>query len=377
MRATKAQHLDGSIVPKRILALDGGGIRGVLTLQYLARIEALLRARHGEDLRMCDYFDLIGGTSTGSIIAAALACGMSVEQIERLYHEIGTSVFSRRLWRRGLIVPKFPAAPLREALDAHLGADTALSSDRIRTGLMIMTKRLDTGSPWPLHNHPAAPYAEQDGNLLLPQIVRASSAAPHYFEPERVEIASRGGARMAGAFVDGGVSPFNDPALQLLMLATLGGHGFGWQTGEARLLLISVGTGSYRAPMTTDALLRMPAAEQAMRALASTMDDNARTNQAVLQWITRCLTPWSIDRAVGDLQPDSARGPRLATYVRYNVLLEAGWLRTTLGLECSAEELAEIAAMDEPSNVEGLARIGAAAARAQVKAEHFPDVFAV
>jgi len=66
MPVTKDQHLDPARAPKRILSLDGGGIRGFLTLQYLEAIEALLRQRTGRaDLVLSDYFDLIGGTSTG------------------------------------------------------------------------------------------------------------------------------------------------------------------------------------------------------------------------------------------------------------------------------------------------------------------------
>jgi len=67
--------------PKRLLALDGGGIRGVLTLEFLERIEQILKARSQkpEEFRLCDYFDLIGGTSTGSIIAAMLAYGYSLK----------------------------------------------------------------------------------------------------------------------------------------------------------------------------------------------------------------------------------------------------------------------------------------------------------
>jgi len=59
--------------PKRILALDGGGLRGMLTLGFLRQIEEILRARHAGDpsFRLCHYFDLIAGTSTGAIIAAA------------------------------------------------------------------------------------------------------------------------------------------------------------------------------------------------------------------------------------------------------------------------------------------------------------------
>ena len=70
--------------PKQILALDGGGIRGALTVGFLARIEQILRERHGRpDLLFCDYFDLIGGTSTGAIIAAALSIGMSADEVTR------------------------------------------------------------------------------------------------------------------------------------------------------------------------------------------------------------------------------------------------------------------------------------------------------
>lgn len=89
MKKTLSQHLDPSQGPKRILALDGGGIRGALTLGYLKRIEGILQSAHGTDYRLCDYFDLIGGTSTGSIIASGLALGMSVDEIWSRYKELG------------------------------------------------------------------------------------------------------------------------------------------------------------------------------------------------------------------------------------------------------------------------------------------------
>ena len=67
------------------------------------------------------------------------------------------------------------------------------------------------------------------------------------------------------------------------------------------------------------------------------MDDCERTNRATLQWLTNCLTPWIVDRAVGDMRLDSEKGPQLATYVRYNVLLEQAWLKTEHGVQCSGE----------------------------------------
>ena len=93
MPLTKAQHLDPNTGPKRILALDGGGIRGVLTLQFLQAIESLIKKRFGDNTLMCDYFDLIGGTSTGSIIAAGLACGMTVSALQAVYEKLGADVF--------------------------------------------------------------------------------------------------------------------------------------------------------------------------------------------------------------------------------------------------------------------------------------------
>jgi hypothetical protein len=377
---TKQQHLDPNHAPKRVLSLDGGGIRGVLTLEYLEVIEAILRKRYNdESLLLCDYFDLIGGTSTGSIIAAGLAFGLTVGQLKALYRNIGSSVFqvswSSRLRLGGVLAPKFPAQTLQDALDRVLGADTTLDSDKIRTGLMIMTKRLDTGSPWPLHNCERARYAKQDGALHLTQIVRASTAAPTYFEPERIAISSREGAVVDGAFVDGAVSPFNDPALQLLMLAALQGHGLRWTTGKDQLLLISVGTGSTNENQSAQALIAMPAAEQAVRSLVSLMADCGRVNHGMLQWLTSCLTPSIIDRAVGDMKLDSQSGPQLATYVRYDVELESNWLSSELGIELAADKVAQIAKMDDPTNMDDLAKLGQSAASKQVKAEHLPAAF--
>jgi patatin-like phospholipase/acyl hydrolase len=382
MGRNKAEHLDPAKAPKRILSLDGGGIRGILTLEYLDVIETTLRKRVGDSgLLLCDYFDLIGGTSTGSIIAAALACGMSVAQLKTLYRDLGKQIFNSAWWEKikvpGILAPKFSAEPVHAALAAQLGAETTLSSDGIRTGLMVMTKRLDTGSPWPLHNNPNARYAVQDGALRLVDIVRASTAAPTYFEPEKIAISSRDGKVTQAAFVDGGVSPYNDPALQLLMLTALQGHGFRWHTGVDRLLLISIGTGTYKETCTTVEILRKSAAEQGIKALQSLMDDCGRMNHALLQWLTKCLTPWTIDSAMGDMAADSAAGPQLATYSRFNVLLQPKWLKEELGVECDADHVQAIAAMDDPKNMEQLADLGKRGAEKQITSATLPASFDV
>ena len=382
MGLSKRDHFDPAKGPKRILALDGGGIRGILTLEFLKVIETLVKQRLGEGALLCDYFDLIGGTSTGSIIAAGLACGMTVDALQELYRNIGASVFQPGGLAKfipeslqGKLAPKFPSEPLRRELERQLGAETTLDSDKIRTGLMIMTKRLDTGSPWPLNNGGRGNYAVENGSLRLTQIVLASAAAPTYFAPEEIVIHSRDGTAVKGAFVDGGVTPFNDPALQLLMLAALQGHGFRWSTGRNQLLIVSVGTGHYRQLRSAHAIIADPAALQGLAALQSLMDDCERMNRATLQWLTNCLTPWLVDRAVGDMKLDSRAGPQLATYVRYNVLLEHDWLKSEVGLEFTPDKIEQIRKMDDPSNLSDLAELGRRAAAKQVKPEHLPAVF--
>ena len=84
-------------------------------------------------------------------------------------------------------------------------------------------------------------------------------------------------------------------------------------------------------------LIGTVAAVAGLRALTSLMDDCSRVNLAMLQWLTECQTPWEVDRAVGDMKLDSQHGPRLATYARYNVLLEQGWLSSALNVNMSPD----------------------------------------
>jgi patatin-like phospholipase len=371
--------------PKRILALDGGGVRGALTLSYLERLETILRDRtgRGDAFRLSDYFDLIGGTSTGSIIASGLALGMRVSDLQELYRGLATSVFEKPPYRFGVLVPKFARQPLVDALLEHF-QDRPLGSDDLKTGLMIMTKRIDTGSPWPLHNNPKGRYYEErprsaaiaNRHFLLWQIVRASTAAPHYFEPERLQVATDAEGRYVdGAFIDGGVSPSNNPSLQLLMLATLEGYKLQWPLGPDKLLLISVGTGDGEEALAPDAVMRMTAIQQAIRSLASLMTDCDALVRTMMQWLGETPTGTIIDREIGDLRNDTIGGQKWLTYVRYNATLEGPWLRTQLKLEIEDVEAAGLRAMDVPGNVAQLAHVGATAAGVQVRPEHLPPQF--
>ena len=376
--------------PKRILALDGGGVRGIISLAFLERIEALLAARAGREarrgggpaappFRLGDYFDLIGGTSTGSLIATGLALGFSAGQLIEMYLTLARQGFRGARWHGGILIPKFRTRPLVELLKRQIG-ETTLGSAQLLTGLAIVAKRLDTGSVWVFHNNPRAPYFDPAGrdpqavpnrDLPLVNLVRASTAAPTFFAPERIEVA-RG---VSGVFVDGGVSPHNNPSLLLLMLAGIEGYGYRWPLGAENLLLCSVGTGEQ--PVTHDpaALTAATSATVALHALTSTMNDCKWLNQALLQWIGVCPTLWPIDSEIGDLSHDRFGGGAFLHYLRYDLLLERRWLDRTLGLTVTEKELHALAQMDRPKQVERLLELGRAAAAVQVQDMHFPTRF--
>src|SRR4051812_38858059 len=104
---------------KRILSLDGGGIKGVFSLQILAAIEALFRAEDQKpDLVLADKFDFFAGTSTGAIIASCLAWGMPVAQIEELYLRCSAETFTKQRWYMRW-KSKYQSAPLAQLLTQH------------------------------------------------------------------------------------------------------------------------------------------------------------------------------------------------------------------------------------------------------------------
>jgi uncharacterized protein len=388
---TFEQHLDHKEGPKRILSLDGGGLRGMMTLQVLKKIEKLLQDRFGDrKMLLCDYFDLIAGTSTGAIIAAGLSTGMTVETIEGHYRNLGDKVFKRSFWRNGLVLEKYDADAVAKALGEVLGT-TMMKDTEFRTGLLVVTKRLDTGSTWALTNNPNAKYFKANpkrpqtipnGEYPLWQIVRASTAAPTFFAGEEIRIHSDESEKRkdtVGLFIDGGVSPHNNPSLQALMVATMEGYKFGWKAGADDILLVSVGTGKADASVDLSGRLADAAAAQALLALQNLMEDCGDLVETVLQWISK-PTPTArlIDRETGAAGPVLGGGVGMLTYHRYNAMFTADWFEKAgldLGETVNSEYLATMQEMDRPQNLDRLARLGAAVAGKQVDAAHFPEAF--
>ena len=352
--------------PKRILALDGGGIRGALSAGYLVKIETVLRERHQRpDLVLADYFDLIGGTSTGAIIAAGLALGMGAQEISDKYLELGAAAFKKVLLP---LKARFSAGAVREQLQRLFG-DMPFGDPALRSALCVVAKRGDTGSTWPFINHPRGRYYARNAPIPLRDVVRASTAAPTYFIPESLDVGGR-----QGAFVDGGVSMANNPALQLFLVATLKGFPFHWPTGEERLMLASIGTGHWKYERQVKEVTEANLIAAAIEVPEMLMLDASWQNQLLLQYLSRSPTAAVIDREVGDLKGDVLGGVPALHYLRYNTALDADNLRA-LGLAQLAGRALQMREMSDPDNRQALLEVGSAAAEREVLAPHFPAAF--
>lgn len=354
--------------PKRILALDGGGLRGVATLAFLERLEKKLKAEHGPGLRLHEHFDLVGGTSTGAIIATSVALGLSLEETKGHYFRLAPNVF-RRNWRR---VPLLRALFSAEALHAEfkqIMGERTLDTADLRTGLAVIAKRFDTGSVWFFTNNPRARYwNDSPGHIgnrhySLSNVVRASTAAPHFFDPQLIEIVK---GEAPGLFVDGGVSPYNNPSLALLQIATIPAYGYGWRPGIGALDITSIGTGTFRHRTGNLSFLARLAAPFAVQALRSMMADNDALVLTLMQTLGRSETPWVTNSEVGSLDNVCIASEPLFSYRRYDLLLENWWLKEKLGREVPEELLPKLRDMSSLETMQLIYELAQEAAERQI-----------
>ena len=145
---------------KHILSLDGGGIRGVFSLEILLQIQTLLRQHfNAPKLILADHFDFFAGTSTGGIIATGLSWGMTVEELLDFYVRHGMTMYQHVPWYRPVrrfLVSQYEAKPLSELLRRLLSEDeqgevpALLGSKRLKTLLLLIMRNHSTGSAWPV-----------------------------------------------------------------------------------------------------------------------------------------------------------------------------------------------------------------------------------
>ena len=358
--------------PRKLLALDGGGIRGLITVEVLAAVERTLRADRRDDFRLSDEFDYVAGTSTGAIIATGIALGMTVDEIRDFYLGSGREMFEKasvlRRFRN-----KYEDNKLATKLKRTIGEHTTLGSDNLRTLLMIVMRNATTDSPWPVSNNPRAyynaPQRRAEGkacNLDLPlwQLVRASTAAPTYFPPEVIDA----GGPAPFLMVDGGVTVYNNAAFLLFLMATVEPYRLQWPTGEDEMLLVSIGTGT--TPRADRELARedLNLIYNATSIPAALMFAALNEQDLLCRVFGRCVHGASLDREVGDLI--GATGPvdpKLFTYVRYNAELSEEWLS---GHGLGHLDPTRVKRLDSTDHMEALQEIGRKVGE-QVRASHF------
>jgi uncharacterized protein len=216
-----------------VLSIDGGGIRGIVPALVLAEFER----RSGR--RAAELFDLIAGTSTGGILACALAKpeALSAERLVDLYRQEGPKIFDRAVWQRihsieGLADEKYDDEGLEDALGRYLG------EARLRdTVTDVIIPAYDTERRRPEFFKSARAREDPSRDFPLRAVARATSSAPTYFQPALL------GDR---PLIDGGVFAVN-PA----MCAVAEVYRY---TPDAEVVLVSLGTGQLTRPFPYEAI---------------------------------------------------------------------------------------------------------------------------
>mgnify|MGYP001765732881 CR=1 FL=1 len=213
--------------PFRILSLDGGGAKGFYTLGVLREVEALVGCP------LSETFDLIYGTSTGSIIGAMLATGKAVGEIHDLYRKYVPDIMK-------LSWPSQKSAKLAELSDEIFGED---GFDTVKTAVGIVATKWIEETPLIFKSDPCQALGRQESfvpgfGATLGEAVQASCSAYPYFHRKLVTLPN--GEKIEA--LDGGYCA-NNPTLYALADAV---HGFKVKPGALRVL--NVGVGDYPTP---------------------------------------------------------------------------------------------------------------------------------
>ncbi|WP_434053593.1 MAG: patatin-like phospholipase family protein [Roseibium sp.] len=230
-----------------ILSIDGGGVRGLIPLRVLESLEARLGQR-GVSKPFHKVFDLMAGTSTGGLIAAGLSAprpggtageaAATIEELRSFYEREARDIFTNSITARfaravtnplGLFDETYDARPLEKLLKERFGWTSMASA---LTRLVLTAYDIEQRKAVFMTNGLEENGGRPDDYYFW-QAVRATTAAPSYFEPARVENLSR---KREEALVDGGVF-MNDPAIA----AYLETRKLGWENDE--IVILSLGTG--------------------------------------------------------------------------------------------------------------------------------------
>lgn len=218
----------------RVLAIDGGGIRGVIPATWLGRIAAHLSTP------IVDKIDLIVGTSTGSILASAVALGKDIAECSCLYEQFGSTIFPRRFLEKNgwlnfgrVIGPEYADHPLEVALQRFFSIGTTLEECKKPT--VIVSYDVLRRTMFLLKS-----YDPSTSGIPVWEACKASSSAPTYFPAHILTHQD-----MERPLIDGGVFANNPSILALSEAIRLQGKtSIRDLQQDTRIVMISLGTGS-------------------------------------------------------------------------------------------------------------------------------------
>jgi len=245
---------------KRILSIDGGGIRGIIPASTLVALETQL----GKPVRDC--FDFVAGTSTGALIAAAVAAGLPAARMLEIYTTRADEIFTppqpfadaKRLVEGYMYDP----ANIRKVVVSEFGAAAAWTLNNSPVRLLLTAKGIDTHPWYFVRDNPK--NARTTGTLSMVECAVASASAPTYFSPWNIVIQNQ-----PTVLVDGGVGVTGNPVYQACVEAF---YYDDFTAADTRV--VSLGTGYYPTgntvpkgllgwlEWTVDALLDAPEEQQ-------------------------------------------------------------------------------------------------------------------
>jgi predicted acylesterase/phospholipase RssA len=283
--------------PLRILAIDGGGIRGILPAMVLSDLE------RRTNRPIIDLFDLIVGTSTGGLVALALACPSAegkprhtARDIVRLYEVEGKRVFSRSVWHKirsvgALAEGKYPSAGIEGVLQDYFG------ECRLKDALAdVVVPAYEIERRMPFFFKTANAKAKSYYDYPMKNVIRAATAAPTYFEPMQVQI---DGPNDYYALVDGALFAYN-PGMCAYVEA------LNRYPDHDSVIMVSLGTGKLTRRLPYDEVKDWGAARWAQPAFALMCDGICDV----------------VDHQLQQLLPETEDG--LRQYYRFQARLDVG-----------------------------------------------------
>lgn len=294
-------------MPFRILAIDGGGIRGLLPAMVLTELERIAGRRVHE------LFDLVVGTSTGAVLALGLTTPgrggsprYTAEELRALYLDEGPNIFSRSLAYRvrsigGVANAKYPASSIEEVLQRYFGE--ARLADALGD-VLVTAYETEERAPFLLRSRRAR--ARDDSDFAVRDVARAATAAPTFFPPALVT----GADGVSWSLIDGGVYA-NNPAMVGVVEAMAA-------YGASDVLSLSLGTGAITRPLPNRrirawGLLRWarPLVNIVFDAGTSTVDFQAtalsRTTSDLAEHVRLDIPLTTVSDDIDDASPDNLR----------------------------------------------------------------------